>query len=452
MEFKAAPGAYSDNALRVVAKLHQQGFVAYFAGGCVRDFLLQRECKDIDIATNATPQQVMSLFKYADGIGASFGVVLVREQGFCYEVATFRSDGDYTDARRPDTVHFCDAQNDALRRDFTINALFADVSDGRILDFVGGVQDLQARRIRCVGEAGRRFGEDALRMMRAVRFACQLGFELDEDLLQALHANAALLAKISSERIAQELGKILCSGRARMGIELLVDSGLMQHIIPEMYALRGCRQPPQYHPEGDVYVHTMMMLERLQPGCELSLALGVLLHDIGKPATFREQSCGKISFHGHDKVGAEMSRVILRRLKFANYLLDGAVNLVARHMQFMHVKKMRNSTLRRFMAAENFMQELELHRLDCLCSNGLLDNYEFLQQRVAELQNCLQLPEPILKGRDLVQLGMSPGPLFKTILDKIQELNLEGKILTKQQALVYVKRNYAKAIGRAGDM
>lgn len=423
-------------AVNVVRQLVAAGHRALLAGGCVRDRLLGDEPDDYDVAGSATPAEVSAIFPKSNLVGAHFGVVIVKHGGHHVEVATFRTDGSYLDGRRPDRVEFSTPEEDAKRRDFTINGLFEDPVDGRVIDYVGGLDDLKARRLRAIGDAEARFREDALRLMRAVRFATRLGFEIEQETRTALGACAGLLGKISIERIRDEFSRILTGPDRRRGVELLVDTGLMRHIVPEVYDLIGCEQPPEFHPEGDVYTHTMIMLELLEPTAPLDLCLATLLHDIGKPATRTvDEDTGRPRFNGHDKIGAEMAGSILRRLRYPNEVIDHASFMVGRHMQFMHVQQMRVAKVRRFMGAPTFQKEMELHRVDCASSNGFTDNYEFLREREHEFASEPVLPPPLVTGRDLIDRGLKPGPRFREILDRIQTEQLEGGVRDRDAAL-----------------
>lgn len=427
-------------ALELARRLMATGHVALFAGGCVRDRLLGREPKDYDIATSATPAGVLELFPGSNEVGAHFGVVIVKHHGIHVEIATFRTDGSYKDGRRPETVTFSTPEEDARRRDFTINGLFEHPETGEVIDHVGGLPDLKARVLRAIGDAGERFQEDALRLLRAVRFSTALDFTLDGETRRAVEACSELLEKISPERIRDEFSRILTQPRRRQGVELLVDTGLMRHIVPEFLATVGCEQPPQWHPEGDVYVHTCIMLEMLQPDAPLELCLAVLLHDIAKPPCQTwDEADGRIRFNGHDAMGAEMAEVILRRLRYPNHVIAAVVPMVARHMQFMNVQQMRVARLKQFMSEPTFPQEMELHRVDCGSSNGFTDNYEFLLAKEAEFAAEPLIPPALVNGRDLIELGLKPGPRFKAILDAIQTEQLEGRILDREPALEYLK-------------
>lgn len=428
-------------AFTIARRLIEAGYEALFAGGCVRDKLLGKEPKDYDIATSATPPQVLKIFPGSNEVGAHFGVVIVHQQGQAVEVATFRTDGSYKDGRRPEVVVFSTAEEDAQRRDFTINGLFEHPETGEIIDHVGGVNDLKAHVLRAIGDPMKRFSEDGLRLLRAVRFSNRLGFKLEENTRAAIRECAPLLQKISPERIRDEFSQIITSSSRRAGLEMLVELGLIEHMVPEVLALIGCEQPPEWHPEGDVYIHTCIMLEMLPADASLELCLAVLLHDIAKPPTqtFDAEAGGRIRFNGHDAVGAVMTEDILRRLRYPNETIHAVAFLVSRHMQFMNVQKMRTAKLKRFMAAPRFQEEMELHRVDCASSNGFTDNYVFLQQKQAEFAAEPLIPEPLVTGRDLIGLGFQPGPHFKQLLEAVQTEQLEGRILDREAALAYLK-------------
>lgn len=429
--------AAADLARTLTAAGHQ----ALFAGGCVRDRLLGLEPKDYDIATSARPPEVLKLFPRSNEVGAHFGVILVKHHDHPIEIATFRNDGSYRDGRRPESVEFTTAEQDAKRRDFTINGLFEDPESGEIIDFVDGRRDLDAGILRAIGDPAQRFREDALRLLRAVRFNAHLGFEMDPSTAAALRNQAALLTRISPERIRDEFSRILTSPRRRRGVLQLVESGLMQQFLPEFLPLIGCDQPPQWHPEGDVYTHTLLMLDMLSADAPLELCLAVLMHDIGKPPTRTvDEEDGRIRFNGHDAVGAEMARTILNRLRYPNRTIEAVCSMVARHMKFMHVQDMRTAKLRHFMAEPTFAQELELHRVDCASSNGFTDNYDFLLAKREEFAAEPLIPEPLVTGKDLIDLGLRPGPRFRELLEAIQIEQLEGRILDRDKALTYLKR------------
>jgi poly(A) polymerase len=434
-----------DAALTLARRLISAGHEALFAGGCVRDRLLGCEPKDYDIATSARPAEVIRLFPGSNEVGAHFGVVIAKHGGHHVEIATFRTDGCYKDGRRPETVTFSTPEHDAQRRDFTINGLFERPATGEVLDFVGGLADLRAGTLRAIGEPAARFHEDALRLLRAVRFSTHLDFAIEAGTRAALADCADLLARISPERIRHEFSKILTSKRRAGGLQLLVDCGLIRHIVPEVLVMIGCEQPPEWHPEGDVFTHTRIMLEMLAPDAPLELCLAVLLHDIAKPPaqTFDEEA-GRIRFNGHDALGARMAESILRRLRYSNETIAAVVPMVARHMQFMAVRKMRTAKVKRFMAEPTFQMEMELHRVDCASSNGFTDNYEFLQAKAVEFAAEPLIPPPLVTGRDLIQLGLAPGPAFKDLLEAVQTEQLEGRLSDRDAALAYLDQLLAK--------
>lgn len=418
--------------------LTEAGHTAYFAGGCVRDKLLGLSPKDYDIATSATPAQVLKLFPGANEVGAHFGVVIAKHDGHHIEIATFRTDGSYKDGRRPDSVTFSTPEEDAHRRDFTINGLFENPETGEIIDHVGGLADLEKRILRAIGTPAHRFQEDALRLLRAVRFSTTLGFPIEENTLTAIKDNAHLLDKISPERIRDEFSKIINSPNRRIGLELLVDTSLIDHFLPEVLSLIGCEQPPQWHPEGDVYTHTCIMLEMLEPDAPLELCLATLLHDIAKPPTQTTDEDGRIRFNGHDSMGADMTREILIRLKYPNAVIRDAEHMVSRHMQFMNVQQMRKAKLKRFMSEPTFSQEMELHRVDCGSSNGFTDNYIFLNEKTEEFASEPLIPPPLVTGKDLIERGLKPGPRFREILEEIQTEQLENRLGTREEGLSYL--------------
>jgi putative nucleotidyltransferase with HDIG domain len=421
-------------------RLKKAGHVAYFAGGCVRDKLRGKEPKDYDIATSATPAEVTRVFPGSNEVGAHFGVVIAKQHGTAVEIATFRTDGSYKDGRRPEGVTFSTPLEDAQRRDFTINGLFEDPETGEVIDFVGGQADLTAGVLRAIGNPSDRFAEDSLRLLRAVRFAATLGFEIEPATWQAMCDHASGLQRISPERIRDEFSRIIVLPARRRGVELLVDAGLIQHFIPEVLPLIGCEQPPEWHPEGDVYIHTLIMLEMLGDEASLELCLAVLLHDIAKPPTQTfDAEANRIRFNGHDMMGATMAEEILRRLKYPNHVIEDVAFMVSRHMQFMNVQQMRTSKLKRFMAAPTFPQELDLHRVDCASSNGFTDNLEYLIAKRGEFAAEPLIPKPLVTGHDLITLGLQPGPRFSEILEAVQTEQLEGRLTEREAALEWVK-------------
>ncbi len=429
-------------ARQIVERLVEAGHEAVFAGGCVRDRLRGVTPHDFDIATSARPDEVMALFRRTVPVGVQFGVILVLEDGCEFEVATFRADGAYLDGRRPEGVTFTTAEGDARRRDFTINGLFYDPLGETVLDYVNGREDLAAGIVRAIGDPAARFTEDKLRVLRAVRFATTLGFEIDPGTESAVRAFAPQIHAVSAERIRDEIAKIFLHPNRVRGLDLLHDSGLLREILPEIDALRGCEQPPEFHPEGDVYIHTRIMLGMLGAEVSLPLVLGVLFHDIGKPPTFLRDETGRIRFNGHEHVSAEMTRRIMERLRFSNQEIDATEIIVRNHMAFKDVQNMRVAKLKRFLARDTFADELELHRVDCSSSHGLLDNYTFLQAKELEFANEPLIPPPLLTGHDLIALGWKPGPAFKDVLEAVQTAQLEGALTSPDDALAWVRDHF----------
>lgn len=428
-------------AKRIVARLRNAGFAAFWVGGCVRDLLLGRKPYDIDIATDATPDQIEALFKRTIAVGKKFGVLIVVENGQNFQVATFRRDEDYKDGRRPERVVFGDARADALRRDFTVNALFYDPISDKIHDWVGGRSDLRAKVIRTIGSPPERFGEDHLRLLRAIRFAAQLNFEIEAETFAAVKKLAPKISLISAERVRDELLKLFIPSCAARGLDLLRDSGLMKHVLPELCATVTCAQSPDYHPEGSVYNHIRLMLEQLPKDAPASLPWAAILHDIGKPSTASvDETSGTIHFYGHEKIGAEMARHILNRLRFPQKKIEEIVACVRQHMQFKDAKQMRKATLRRLLMRETFPLELELHKLDCMGSHGSLEIYDFLTMQTEELKNRPRIRPPLLKGDDLIALGMKPGPDMGILLHEIRDKQLADELKTRREALAWVRR------------
>jgi len=430
------------SARGIVQKLQDAGFIAYYAGGCVRDQLMGGEPHDFDIATNAHPEQVQKLFRRTVAVGAHFGVIVVLDGSFEFQVATFRNDGQYLDGRRPESVSFATPEEDAARRDFTVNGLFFDPIADRLIDFVGGQQDLAKKLLRAIGNPYDRFREDRLRLLRAVRFGTTLGFDLESATWRAVCENALHINEVSAERIREELVKIFLSPRRVRGFDLLDESGLLAATLPELEALKGCEQPPQFHPEGDVFVHTRIMLGLLPAQVSVPLVFSVLFHDIGKPATFSVDPDGRIRFSGHDKLGAEMTEVVMSRLRFSRAEIDATVEAVANHMVFKDVQQMRVAKLKRFLARPHIEDELELHRVDCTSSHGMLDNYAYLNAKRAEFASEPLIPPPLITGRDLMALGLKPGPRFSEILEAVQSRQLEGTLTTRESALEWVKSDW----------
>lgn len=426
-------------ARSIVERLRTKGFEALYAGGCVRDRLLGLTPHDYDVATNARPEQVEALFPRTVPVGVQFGVIIVLEQGAEIQVATFRGDGTYHDGRHPESVRYTDAEGDSRRRDFTVNGLFLDPIQERILDFVEGRRDLESRLLRAIGNPSERFAEDKLRLLRAVRFATTLGFEIDPDTWREILVWSPEIHAVSAERIREELVKILLSPNRLRGFDLLDESGLLRQVLPEMEALKGCDQPPEFHPEGDVFVHTRLMLSMLAPDASLPLVLSVLFHDIGKPATRVVDETGRIRFNGHEGVSAGMTLRLLQRLRFPNEVIDAVIPAVRLHMSFKDVPNMRVATLKRMMARPTFEEELELHRVDCLASHGMLDNHAMLIAKREEFGREPLIPEPLISGHDLIALGMKPGPEFAEMLMSVQTRQMEGTLNTRDEALAWIK-------------
>ena len=424
-------------ARSIAARLQQHGARAYFVGGCVRDLLLGRDPKDYDVATDAPPRRILELFPDAKQVGAHFGVMVVRRQGAEVEVATFRSEHSYDDGRHPGHVQFeTDPRQDVLRRDFTVNALLQDPETGAVVDFVGGRADLEDRLIRAIGQPEARFAEDHLRMLRAIRFAYTLGFEIESGTMVAVQGMASAIHRVSAERARDELSRILTEGSPRRGLELLDESRLLVELLPEVSAMQGVEQPREFHPEGDVWTHTLIMLGMLH-NPSLTLALGVLLHDIGKPPTFRIAE--RIRFDGHAALGAKMARQVLNRLRFSNQEIHAVEALIADHLRFKDVRQMRESTLRRFLRQPYFDELLELHRLDCLASHGWLDNYEFIRSRQRDLPPERLRPKRLITGEDLIRAGYAPGPTFRKVLEAVEDAQLESRIQTREQAIALAR-------------
>jgi poly(A) polymerase len=423
--------------------LHRNGYQALLVGGCVRDLLLGREPADYDVTTDATPEQVMALFPESIAVGAQFGVILVPRDGLKVEVATFRSDVGYSDGRHPDSVVYSKApQEDVQRRDFTINGLLMRHDTSEVLDYVGGQADLQAKLIRAIGEPDRRFTEDKLRMMRAVRFAARFGFEIEAETFRAIRRRVAEIHQVSPERLREELTKMLTEGAARRAFELLDETWLLQQVLPEIGAMKGVEQPPQYHPEGDVWIHTLLMLEGLPAGASPTLAWGVLLHDVGKPPTFQsaERTGDRIRFNDHVEVGVRMAEAICKRLRFSNEDTGQILALVDNHMKFGAVEEMRAATLKKFVRLPRFEEHLALHRLDCLSSPRHLESYEFVKRFLETTPPEQVRPERLLTGDDLQAMGFRPGPLFAEILRSLEDAQLEGQVKTREEALEYVRK------------
>jgi len=440
-------------ATSIVRTLRDNGHQAYLVGGCVRDLLLGREPADYDVATDALPQQLMQIFPQTFAVGVQFGVVLVpstdvqnvpaQATSFGHhgsvEVATFRSDIGYSDGRHPDEVRFSkDPQIDVQRRDFTINGLLLDPISREVRDFVGGHKDLEAGLIRAIGDPKRRFAEDKLRMLRAVRFAARFQYKIEHETWVAMKPAAPEIRQVSRERVRDELTKILIEGQAARGFRLLSESGLLLEVLPEVEAMKGVEQPPEFHPEGDVFVHTLLLLENLPRPCPPTLAWGALLHDVGKPATFRVAP-DRIRFDGHVDVGVKMAQEICRRMRFSNYDTEQITALVKNHMRFAQVMQMKESTFKKFVRLPRFGEHLELHRLDCRASHGNLASYEFTREKMATMTPEAIRPQPLLSGDDLIAEGYEPGPRFKEILAAVEDAQLDGRLWSVGQALEFVK-------------
>lgn len=452
-----------EHAISIVRTLRERGHQAYLVGGCVRDMVLGREPADYDVTTDATPDQVMRIFPETYAVGAQFGVVLVppgspdarelrpavdvtsvstdHSKADVVEVATFRSDIGYSDGRHPDRVQFStDPREDVERRDFTINGLLLDPIKGEILDFVGGRQDLKAGIIRTIGNPEQRFEEDKLRMLRAVRFAARFEYTIDPATFAAMQKLAGNIHQVSGERVRDELSKMLMEGHARRAFLLLDESGLLQQVLPEISAMKGVEQPPQFHPEGDVFVHTLLLLEKLPRPSPMTLAWGALLHDVGKPATFRVAD--RIRFDGHVEVGVKMAEQICKRFRFSNHGTEQILALVKNHMRFGDVQRMKESTLKKFMRLPRFEEHLVLHRLDCESSHGDLASYEFTREKLVSTPEASIRPAPLVSGNDLINAGYVPGPRFKEILAAVEDSQLEGHLQNKEQALAFVRQSF----------
>jgi poly(A) polymerase len=451
-EMEKPPTTPRTAAADIVRTLRERGHQAYLVGGCVRDLLLGREPTDYDVATDALPEDVMRIFPKTWAVGAQFGVVLVPVSGDgaepqtqgerVVEAATFRSDVGYSDGRHPDRVDFTRTpEEDVQRRDFTINGLLMDPISGEVLDYVGGRADLDARIIRTIGEPHRRFGEDKLRMLRALRFAARFGYAIEPATFAAIRELAPQIHQVSRERVRDEIVKMLTEGRARRAFELLDESGLLHEVLPEIEKMKGVEQPPQFHPEGDVWVHTLMLLEQLPEGCSPTLALGVLLHDVGKPPTFR-RAPDRIRFDEHDEVGTAMAHAICHRLRLSNHDTQQVESLVRNHMRFKDVERMKPSTLKRFFRLPHFDEHLELHRMDCLASHGDLSLYEFAKEKYESTPPHQIRPQPLLTGDDLIAAGYQPGPTFKEMLAFAEDAQLEGKVNTREEGLALIQETW----------
>ncbi len=427
-------------ATRIVRRLHDAGHSAFWVGGCVRDFLLGREPEDYDIATSARPEQVETLFPRTIAVGRKFGVMVVLLEKRQFQVATFRAESDYRDGRRPEKVTFSEAMADASRRDFTVNGLFYDPIAAKLHDWVAGEADLRKKIIRTIGPPEERFAEDHLRLLRAVRFATQLCFEIEAKTFAAIQVSASRIKSISAERIRDELIKLFHPSHAARGLELLRDSRLLEHVLPEIAATIGCEQSPDYHPEGDVFTHLCRMLRQLPANADALLPWAVLLHDVAKPVTAsRDAKTGSIHFYEHEKIGAQMTEQMLEHLRFPRKQIEAVAAAVRYHMQFKDAPQMRKATLRRMLLRETFPLELELHRLDCLGSHGRLDVYDILVTQAAELAKQPEIRPPLLTGNDLIKLGLKPGPAMGQLLAELREKQLQDELKTKAAAQKWAK-------------
>ena len=429
-----------DKARFIVQRLRQEGYKAFFAGGCVRDMLLNKSPQDYDIATSARPEDLQRIFPQTIPVGAQFGVILVLIDGQPFEVASFRHDGPYLDGRRPSHVRYGSLEEDILRRDFTINGMVYDPIEDRVIDLVDGRRDLERRLVRAIGNAQARFEEDRLRIIRAVRFAASLDFEIDAATFDAIKKFAGTITQIAWERIGDEVTRILTQGGARRGFELLDTSGLLQILLPEVVSLKGTPQSPEYHPEGDVFAHTMLLLSHLDAPSE-TLAYGGLLHDIAKPVCFRRDA-ERVTFYGHTEKGAAMAEEILRRLKRSRAVGERVAYLVRNHLRHVQAPQMRLSTLKRFLREDGIEELLELTRLDALASNGDLQYYQFCKTRLAALAEKEIRPAPLVRGDDLIGLGFTPGPVFAEILRQVEDRQLGGELQNREAAIEWIRQNY----------
>ncbi len=422
-------------AFNILRQLRSSGYQAYFVGGSVRDMLIGHAPKDIDIATSASPERVGEIFPHHHKVGASFGVVVVVENGINFEVASLREEREYSDGRHPDKIFLTnDLSLDAARRDFTINAMYYDPLNSELIDFHHGREDLEQGILRCVGNPEQRFREDYLRMLRAVRFAARFRLRIDEAVTEAMWKLRHRVSVLSAERIRQELTLMLTGSNPAVAFRMLSELGILELVLPEAEALRGVEQPPQFHPEGDVFEHTLLMLEHMAyPSVEL--AWSVLLHDIGKPISLTRDADGTLHFYGHEWNGMGIAGNIMKRFRFSKEQTGAVVHAVGNHMRFASVHLMRHTKLLKMIAAPKFTMELELHRLDCLCSNGLMGNFAFLLDILNECDGQPEVLPPLLTGKDLLKLGIAPGPLYSQILKAVEEMRLEEKLSTKEEAI-----------------
>ncbi len=434
--------AKEEKALDIVRRLREAGFIALYAGGCVRDEVLGIPAKDYDIATDARPEVVQRMFEHTVAVGAKFGVIMVVIGGDSFEVATFRADAPYHDGRRPSSVRFGTIEEDAKRRDFTIGGMYYDPIAGRLIDLVGGLRDLRAGVVRAIGNPYDRFEEDHLRVLRAARFAARLNFSIDPATYAAMKRAAPTLTGISAERIGEEMVRMMTEGGAARGMDILLETGLMNVLLPEASAMVGCGQPENFHPEGDVYVHTRLAVSMLDPGCSETLAFGALLHDVAKPRCRAEQD-GRVTFYGHTEQGAEMAAEIMARFRRSRFVQERVAYLVKNHLRLCMAPRMRAATLKRMFAEEGFDELLELARLDALSSSSYLGHYHFCRRARTAMTPTEMRPPRLISGNDLIRMGFAPGPRFKTILGEVEDLQLDGALKSRQDALEYVRANYS---------
>jgi poly(A) polymerase len=433
-----------EKARAILTRLRDHGFIALFNGGCVRDRLLGLPVKDYDIATDARPEVVQRLFENTVAVGAQFGVIMVIIDGDPFEVATFRADAPYVDGRRPSSVSFGTLEEDAKRRDFTIGGMYYDPFEDRLIDTVHGMRDLRAGIIRAIGNPYERFQEDHLRVMRAARFAARLNFTIEPDTQRAMTIAAPLVPKVSAERIGEEIVRLMTEGGAARGLDIMVETGIMKEVLPEVLPMIGCLQPANYHPEGDVYVHTRIAVAMLSPGCSESLAFGILFHDVAKPNTRAEQN-GKVTYYGHTDIGAEMATNILARLRRSRAVQERVAYLVKNHLKLTMAPRMRTSTLKRMFAEDGFDELLEVSRMDALASSSFLAHYHFCRHAMAQMTPAQMRPPRFVSGRDLIDMGFKPGPAFKNILQEVEDLQLDGALADRDAAIAYVREHYAAA-------
>jgi len=436
--------AKEEKALAILRRLRENGFIALCNGGCVRDRLLGLQVEDYDIATDARPEVVQRLFDNTVAVGAKFGVIMVILDGDPFEVATFRADAPYVDGRRPSSVRFGTIEEDAKRRDFTIGGMYYDPFEDRLIDLVGGMRDLRAGIVRAIGNPYDRFAEDHLRVMRAARFAARLNFTIEPETHAAMKLAAPLVPKVSAERIGEEIVRLMTEGGAARGMDIMVETGLMKEVLPEILPMIGCEQPANYHPEGDVYVHTKIAVAMLNPGCTETLAFGILFHDVAKPQTRAEQN-GKVTYYGHTEIGAEMAIDILTRLRRSRAVQERVAYLVKNHLKLTMAPRMRTSTLKRMLTEEGFDELLEVCRMDALASSSYLGHYHLCRRAMAQMTPTQMRPPRFISGNDLIGMGFKPGPAFKNILKEVEDLQLDGEIADRDAAIEYVRQHYSAA-------